>query len=264
MSQRFQILPGVQVPDAYGAKKVTMSELDKAIAAIPNLAHDLDVARLVSQGDGIIGRARGSGAKLAASGTGYSIVNSAALNNQPALRLDGSAGHWLRMMRAFSASSFTVMVIGTIAAAIRSSIPANSKNLLTIYDASGVQVWARLVASTGNLQFSIGTGGGASLARASTPAADTGAIFGFARNNPDNAMKISLGGEDVATATDTDAPNLSNTAAINVGGGNALSSTVAWSGDIARVVVWERDITLNYPELWADVIASAKARYGIA
>lgn len=261
MVQRFQPIPGVVLGDVAGAKRIVMSEVDRAIAAIPGLAHDLDFSRLTASG-GLLGRARASGGQVSAQGAGWSIVASGHLNGRSALRMDTATAFLVRLLRAFANPAFTIAVIGTMGSPIRDTIPSGSKNLITVYSSAGIRIWARLNSGTGNMGFSIGSGGGSSLPRASLPAANVGTLFSFERTAA-GAMNIGLNGTTAVTGTDVDAPGLSADLLINIGGGNTLSNASSWDGDIARVVVWEGSVATAYPDLWAAFAVAAQAEYDL-
>lgn len=260
--QRFQKIAGLTV-SAPGAKQIVMSALDTAIARLPGLVSDVDVARLV--GIGAAGRARVSGGLVTTAGAGVSrLASSSLLNNKPALRLDGSVGHRVALARGFTGPSFTLVWIGTIGAAIRNSIPAANKTLFSLYNAGGaaIQIWSRVNSGSGALSFNLLGSGGISVAQASLPAADTACILSFHRTG--TAIAIRINGEVVASGTDSDAIELSNDYPLYLGGLTNVSATNTWTGDMARALACNDDVAALYPDLWADMIAKAKTEYGVA
>lgn len=260
--QRFQKISGLTVT-APGAKQIVMSALDTAIARMPGIVSDVDVARLV--GIGAAGRARISGGLVTTSGSGVSrVASSAYVNNKPALRMNGSVGHRVALGRGLTGPNFTLVWVGTIGAAIRNSVPAANKNLFTLYNAGGaaIQIWCRLVSGTGALSFNLLGSGGASLAQASLPAADTACILSFHRSG--TAVVIRVNGDVVASATDSDTTDLGDDYPLYFGGLTTVSNTLAWTGDMARALAFNGDVALLYPDLWANMIALAKTEYGVA
>lgn len=251
----------IRLADTTGLKRIVMSDLDRAIAALPGLVRDFDVARLKNP-TGILGRDR-MGAQVIAEGAGYSIVESPYLNDKPALRLNGDSSHLVRVLGGLSGPDLTVVVVGTMAPKVRDDTPTNNRNIFTVYNGT-VQLWARLLSSTGNLGFAIGSSGGVSIARASLPASDTASIFAFSRDEAAQLNGISINGGAVTTGADTDTPSLNQDLTINIGNGNTLGTNLAYYGDIARVVVCDVNLQASYPDLWAAFIAAAKAEYGVA
>ncbi len=252
---------------APGAKRVAMSAVDKAIAAIPGLVIDGDSARLVSPGVGFHGQDRKSGAKLVKNGAGATVVASSALiNNKPALRMDGAVGHQTAFLRGLSSKSFSLIYIGTLAAAIRSMTTGTSRGFFSIYDGATLIVWVRFIASTGALSFSTTpTINAASLAQANLPAVDVPAIYTFSRNDAvgENHMNININGVSRVTATDATSPNVSVDKKINIGSVDALSTTRSFYGDAARWLAYDVNVPLAYPLLFAELVQAAKAEYGI-
>lgn len=265
MSQHFIKINGaVDVPS--DAKKIIMTALDDAIAAFPGLVHDLDIASLVTKdANAYLGYARKSGSKLLAQGPGYSLVNSAYLNNKPAVRLTGATGHWLRLPRGISKPDFTLIAIATIGPEIRSSSITSSRPFLNIYDGTTPIVWTRFAANTSNLQFSTTSAAtGAQIVQGSLPAADTGAIWTFSRNDLTDQNNINIDGVSIVSATDTFTPPVTPDKRLNIGAPDGFSPTRGFYGDIARIIAVDTNVVVSYPELFANFIAAAKAEYDIA
>ncbi len=250
-----------------GAKRVAMSALDKAIAAIPGLVFDLDPSRLVSPGLGFFGQDRKNGAKLTKNGTVSIVPNASTLNGRTALRMVGGApGHQTSLMRGLSSKSFSLIYMGTLAALIRNTPGDTSRGFFSIYDGATLIVWARYIATTGALAFSTTpTINAANLALSTLPAADVPAIFCLSRNDAASSgqMNINIDGVSRATATDATSPNVSVDKKINLGSVDALSPTRAFAGDGFRWLAYDVNVPLAYPLLFAELIQAAKAELGI-
>jgi hypothetical protein len=250
--------------DAPGAKKIVMTTLDKAIAALPGLLFDIDPARLAIS-SGFLGRDR-KGARLGADGNGFSLPASSFLNNRRCLRMDGSVGFLIQLMRGLTSKSYTLIYIGTLAPAVRDTTTGTSRALFSVYDGTTPTVWARIAPTTGALSFSTtSTIGGATVAQANLPASNTGAIFTFARDDATDSHSININGTTVATSTaDAGNPTISQDKRVGIGSVDALSSTRSFYGDGGRFIGVDSNVLADAPTLFNEFVAAAKPYFGIA
>lgn len=268
MTQRFQPIPGVQLGDVAGAKRVQMSAVDSAIAAIPGLLHDVDVSRL-KPGIGVAGRARASGVQITGEAD-WQLVESNYLDGNMAIRNVPGANSRTTLLGSFDDPEFTIAVICTMGASIRdvSPPPVGPRTLLSVYNASNTLVtWLRMNGGSGTIGFSMGLGGAPSpmIERSAMPAANAPMVLSVERTNS-GRMALQINGvETGSVVTDAAPPVLSSSNFLTIGGlPPAGASTNRWDGDIARLVIWKKGVASSYPALWAAFIAAAKAEYGIA
>ncbi len=264
LQDRYQVLD--TVVDAPGAKRIIMTTLDKAIAALPGVVFDIDPARL-TLASGFLGRDR-KGGRIAANynGTALSLPPSTPLAGRRCLRMDGSQGFFTRLLRGLSSKSYTLIYIGTLAPAVRDATTGTSRGLLSVYDGTTPTVWIRIAPTTGALSFSTtSTIGGATVSQASLPASDTAAIFTFERVDATKAHTININGTTVASVTtDTGNSLVSADKPVGIGSVEALSLTRSFYGDGGRFIGVDSSVITDYPALFAEFIAAAKAYYGIA
>lgn len=267
MVQRGLMINGMSVAGATGAKKIVMTEFDKACAALPGFKYDMDMSRIPAGLESpFIRHARGADSLLVAQGVGYSTVESSHINGLRALRLDGSQAHREYMTKGLKQGAASLMIVASLGQAIRTDAIATTKVFAAIFNGSTYIFRIRFNVTTGNLTFSVTESLAAvTVARASLPAQDTPAIFTFCHDPSDGFITIDINNTVRANGTDLYTPPLSEDKPIHVGSVLAPSANQSFSGDILHVIPFEGShIIRDAPEQFAKTILLGKAEFGIA
>lgn len=254
--QRFERISGLTLANSSGAKRIVMSAADTAIARVPYLVHDMDVSRLAAAG----GRCRASGAVVTKVGAGVSLVASSLVGGKPAYRTNETDGTKVTISRAWSPADFTLVMIGTLAAATRT--PSSIKHLLAVANSAGdAQVSWRMLPGSG-LSIALLGSGGVVAPPESLPAADTPAIFHAQRSG--TQLSVGINGAVIATGTDSDATEDISASTLHLFTSSASGTLPQWHGDCARLLVYDAPVVDLYPGAWSAMIDAAKAEYSIS
>ncbi|HCJ70631.1 hypothetical protein [Agrobacterium pusense] len=257
---RMTVIPGTSAITLSGAPKITMTDWERQIAALPGLRHVIDPAKLDSVGNG---RDRFNGALITSKNPGVTTKAeaNAQFNNLPTITFADKTGGLLLPKGTVTKS------VSFIAAALLSPENSGSCNLLTSFIETAYQFSFR-VNDLQTLRFYSDNSDTVSntIVSPNFPAPGTAGIWAFSFDadtmQSANLFKNSSGQAQLLIRSHTVAPTATELSRWAFGGS---AGTLGWLGSMGMGLIFDRALhmpTLE-PFFWK-AIQLMKTKYGIA